>query len=125
MDQADAMGFAQQWCADWNAHDLDALLRHVSDDVVFTSPVAQRVLGSDGVVTGKAALGDYWSLGLAAIPDLHFTLEAVYSGIATLVITYRNQAGNRVCEVLHFDGELVRAGHGTYLDTDNPEGSRR
>jgi hypothetical protein len=40
---------------------------------------------------------------------------AVYLGISTLVINYRNQAGGVVSEVLTFDGPLVREGHGTYL----------
>ena len=42
-------------------------------------------------------------------------LVGSYAGISTLVINYRNQAGGLVCEVLHFDGPLVREGHGTYL----------
>jgi len=32
-----------------------------------------------------------------------------------VVINYRNQAGGVVCEVLTFEGTLVRQGHGTYL----------
>jgi hypothetical protein len=32
-----------------------------------------------------------------------------------LVINYRNERGGLVNEVLHFDGDLVREGHGTYL----------
>ena len=31
-----------------------------------------------------------------------------------MVISYRNQAGGVVCEVLTFDGPLVIQGHGTY-----------
>ena len=34
-----------------------------------------------------------------------------------MVINYRNQKGGLVCEVLLFDGDLVREGHGTYLAT--------
>jgi ketosteroid isomerase-like protein len=52
MSRPDADAFAARWCADWNAHDLEALLAHFTDDVVFTSPVAQRVLGTDGIVRG-------------------------------------------------------------------------
>jgi hypothetical protein len=39
----------------------------------------------------------------------------VYGGASVLVINYRNQGGTLVNEVLEFDGELVRRGHGTYL----------
>ena len=36
MDNDVALAFAQQWLSEWNAHDLDAVLRHFADDVVFT-----------------------------------------------------------------------------------------
>ncbi len=46
---------------------------------------------------------------------------ALYVGVSTLVVNYRNQAGGVVSEVLTFDGPLVREGHGTYL-ADAPTG---
>jgi hypothetical protein len=115
MDHAEAQAFAQQWVEDWNAHDVDALLGHFTDDVVFTSPVAVRILGGDGVIRGKEALRKYWSEGVRLIPDLRFEVLALYVGVSTLVINYRNQAGGLVSEVLTFEGSLVREGHGTYL----------
>lgn len=112
----DARRFVDQWVADWNAHDLDALLSHYADDVVFTSPLAARFLpGSDGVARGKDALRSYWTAGLAALPDLHFEVLEHYVGASTIVVRYRNQSGGVVCEVLEFDRELVTRGHGTYL----------
>jgi ketosteroid isomerase-like protein len=117
MDQAFATDFAQHWKRDWNAHDLDALLRHFADDVVFRSRGAAQILpDSDGVVRGKDALRAYWAEGLRLIGDLHFEVDAVYTGIDTLVINYTNQRGNKVCEVLTFgDDGLVVSGQGTYL----------
>jgi hypothetical protein len=115
MDHAEAQAFAQQWVRDWNAHDVEALLEHFTDDVVFTSPVAARILGGDGVIRGKDALRKYWSEGVRLIPDLRFEVLALYVGVSTLVINYRNQAGGLVSEVLTFEGSLVREGHGTYL----------
>ena len=115
MDQTEARAFAEQWVSDWNAHDVDALLAHFTDDVVFTSPVAIRVLGGDGIIRGKEALRKYWSEGIRLIPDLHFEVLGLYVGISTLVINYRNHRGELVNEVLTFDGGLVREGHGTYL----------
>jgi hypothetical protein len=115
MDQTEARAFAEQWVSDWNAHDVDALLEHFTDDVVFTSPMAVRLLGGDGVIRGKEALRKYWSEGVRLIPDLHFEVVGVYVGIATVVINYRNQAGGLVNEVLTFNGGLVSEGHGTYL----------
>ena len=119
MDQRQAADFAARWERDWNAHDLDALLARFSPDVVFTSPVAAQLLpGCDGVIRGRDALRAYWSHALELLPDLRFTVEAVYAGVDAVVINYRNHAGNRVCEVLTFDGPLVSAGHATY-ETDS------
>lgn len=121
----DPSAFAAEWCAAWNAHDLDRVLDHFHDDVVFTSPVAARLLpGTQGHVRGKAALRAYWSEGLRRIPDLRFTVEQVFAGVDTIVIRYRNQKGVAVSEVLNFDGDKVRSGHGAYpIDIDNPAGA--
>ena len=57
MDSTEASRFATQWAHDWNSHDLETLLSHFSDDVLWTSPVAAQIVeGSDGVLRGKAAL---------------------------------------------------------------------
>lgn len=117
MPTPDAHAYAEQWVRAWNAHDIDAVLSHFSDDVVFTSPVAARVLPeTGGVVRGKDALRHYWTTALAQQSDLHFEMVGVYRGESTLVINYRNQRGGLVNEVLIFDADgLVREGHGTYL----------
>jgi hypothetical protein len=68
-----AWKIADLWVSAWNAHDLDALLRHYDDDVELTSPVAARLLGtSDGKVIGKENLKAYFRRGLEAYPELHF-----------------------------------------------------
>jgi ketosteroid isomerase-like protein len=126
MDLQEAHEFVAAWLRAWNDHDLDRVLDHFSDDVVFTSPVAAQLLaGSEGVIRGKAALRHYWSEGLRRIPDLHFEVVGVYLGVDVLVINYRNQRGNLVNEVLTFDGPHVRWGHGTYLGGGvNPAGAK-
>jgi ketosteroid isomerase-like protein len=112
----DAFAFSRQWVAAWNAHDVEAVLEHFHDDVVFTSPVAAKLLpNTHGVVRGKLALRQYWTVALARVPDLRFTVEGVYQGIDTVVIAYRNQDDGLVSEVLKFDGGLVIEGHGTYV----------
>jgi hypothetical protein len=125
MKRAEAQQFVDSWVQGWNAHDLDQVMSHFANDVVFTSPVAVQLLDdSDGVIRGKAALRDYWSEGLRRIPDLRFEVLGLYVGLSTLVINYRNQKGALVNEVLTFDGHLVTQGHATYLGNDtNPVGA--
>ncbi|AOS94259.1 nuclear transport factor 2 family protein [Mycobacterium intracellulare] len=111
----DADAFSKRWAQHWNAHDVDAVLDDFHDDVVFTSPVAAKLLPeTQGVVRGKAALRRYWIAALERIPDLRFTVEGVYQGVNTIVIAYRNQNDDLVNEVLIFDGDAIVEGHGTY-----------
>lgn len=113
----DSESLVAEWVRAWNAHDVEAVLTHFHDDVVFSSPVAARLLPeTGGVVRGKGALRDYWVTALAALPDLHFEVVGVYTGQSVVVINYRNQQGVLVNEVLMFDGDLIREGHGTYLE---------
>ncbi|MGA2804296.1 MAG: nuclear transport factor 2 family protein [Acidimicrobiales bacterium] len=127
MNRSDAAEFVDSWVKAWNAHDLERVLSHFSNEVVFSSPVAAQLLaGSDGVIRGKQALREYWEEGLRRIPDLHFEIEGVYIGVEALVINYRNQKGGLVNEVLIFDGDLVKEGYGTYLgDSADPAGAAR
>jgi hypothetical protein len=107
--------FVEAWLKAWNRRDVDAVLAHFHDDVVFSSPVAAQVMpDSNGVVHGKAALREYWCAALKTMPFLRFELVAIYQGESVLVINYRNQSGSLVNEVLEFDGDLVSRGHGTY-----------
>jgi ketosteroid isomerase-like protein len=118
MPTPDPNSYAEQWVQAWNAHDIEAVLDHFSDDVVFTSPVAARVVPeSGGVVRGTPALRDYWTTASGRQPDLQFEVVGVYRGESTLVINYRSHRGELVNEVPTFDGDgLVRVGHGTYLE---------
>jgi hypothetical protein len=107
--------FAEAWVKAWNRRDVDAVLAHFHDDVVFTSPVAARVMpDSDGVVRGKAALREYWCAALKAMPFLRFELVGIYQGESVLVINYRNHSGALVNEVLEFERGRVRRGHAAY-----------
>jgi hypothetical protein len=117
VDNTAANRFATQWAQHWNSHDLEGLLGHFSDDVLWTSPVATQIVeGSVGVLRGKVALRAYYAEGLRRAPELHFEVVGVYQGVNMLVINYRNQRGSLVNEVLRFDDAgLVQEGHGTYL----------
>lgn len=115
MNQDDAQQFARQWASAWNARDVEGVLAHFSDDVVFSSPLAAAMRASDGHVRGKKALRQYWLAGLEQHPNFRVELIDVYLGIDTVVINYGNQVGDVVNEVLRFDGALVVEGHATHL----------
>jgi hypothetical protein len=104
-EQAEA--FAQEWIAAWNAHDLDQILSHYSDDVVFSSPFVIRLVGApSGEVKGLEALRVYVARGLEAFPDLCFEPIEVLPGAGSIALRYRSVAGREAIETL----ELDRAG---------------
>ncbi|MGE2815737.1 nuclear transport factor 2 family protein [Mycobacterium heidelbergense] len=112
----DAVTFSEQWVRAWNSHDVESVLEYFHEDVVFSSPVAAKLLpDTAGIVVGKASLRHYWAKALQRIPNLRFVVEDVYQGIETIAIVYRNQENTRVCEILRFGEGLVIEGHGTYL----------
>jgi hypothetical protein len=118
VNQEEALDFARRWVKNWNDHDIEAVLAHFADDVVFTSPLAERLFPeSGGVISGKDALRRYWAEGLRRGPGLRFELLGVYAGTGTIVIRFRNEQGADRCEVLTFSGGRVRTGHGTTLAT--------
>ena len=106
----DADAFAKDWVEAWNSHDLDRILSHYADDVVFRSRKAERLVGT-GVVHGKDKLRAYWAQALALQPELHFTVDKVFSGVGMVVIYYHNHRGEYVVESLRFspDGLVQEA----------------
>jgi hypothetical protein len=115
MDSIEANEFAREWESAWNRRDLEAVLRHFHDEAVFTSPVAQRIgFAQDGVVRGKDALRRYWTAALDRNPNLRFQVTAIYQGVNTLVIAFKNQEGINRVEVLIFRHGHVIEGHGAF-----------
>ena len=101
LQASSAQKLAQDWADAWNTHDLERILAHYDDEVLLTSPVALKLLNSDGTVRGKAALREYFLRGLEAYPDLRFDLIDTLWGTETIVIHYSNNVrGNKTAEVM-------------------------
>ena len=106
MTESEAFGFAAEWVAAWNSHDLERILSHYSENVELSSPLVSRILGSgQTTIRGKAALREYFRHGLDAYPDLAFTLWGAYAGVASLIVHYQSVAGLRAAEVMQMDGD--------------------
>jgi ketosteroid isomerase-like protein len=108
--------FADDWIAAWNNHDLERILAHYAEDVVFESPYAEKITGSPRVV-GKAALRAYWSRGLSINTDLTFTLKGVYGGSGGVAIRYHSsRTGHEAVEVLQFNEAGLASWAGAYYE---------
>lgn len=101
-----AAQFARDWIDAWNAHDLEAILSHYTDDFEMSSPVITQLMNEpSGTLRGKAAIRAYWAKALARRPDLHFELTNVYAGARSVVVSYRGHRGLSA-EVFWFDDSL-------------------
>lgn len=115
MQQSEALAFANQWATEWSRRDVMAVLDHFADEVRFTSPLADKVVGTSTVV-GKAALADYWQLALTQIKSLAFAVDFVLFDPQTqqLAIVYISQTETRTVratEIMQFgdNGKIIEA----------------
>lgn len=103
--------FAHEWVEAWNAHDLDRILSHYAEDFEMSSPYIAQIAGeASGTLKGKAAVGAYWKLALARMPDLRFELVETLVGAHSLTLYYRGVRG-MAAEVFWFgaDERVIRA----------------
>jgi hypothetical protein len=115
----DPDAFAREWAQAWNARDLDRVLAHFSDTIIFSSPKAVDAVGQP-TVRGKPALRAYWERALLQISALEFTIVAAMwdASFRRLAIIYDrkvNGRADRAIELLTFDARgLVTAGEVFY-----------
>ena len=111
IDKAFADKFAADWIDAWNAHDLERVLSHYTDDFEMSSPVIIKLAGEPlGTLKGKHAMGIYWTKALELMPHLHFDLHATLIGVNSITLYYHGARGP-AAEVFHFnrDGKVTKA----------------
>jgi ketosteroid isomerase-like protein len=116
IDAEFARSFAREWVKAWNDHDLEAILSHYAEDVVFHSPRIRMVTGREvDSVFGKAELRAYWSKALEQSRDLFFEMDQVLAGSDALTVLYTNQRSQYVAETFVFGkGRKVARSIATY-----------
>lgn len=103
--------FAHEWVDAWNSHNLDRIMSHYAADFQMTSPFIAKLMNeSTGTIKGKENVRAYWDKALKRIPDLHFELIEVLSGVDSITLYYHAVLGKRAAEVLFFnaDGKVSR-----------------
>ncbi len=107
-----AEDFARAWVQAWNDRDLDAILIHYAENVVFHSPRIAAVMETDAsCVVGKPALRAYWSRALERASQLYFELDDILVGADALTIIYINHRDEFVAETFLFNdaGEVIQS----------------
>jgi ketosteroid isomerase-like protein len=98
--------FAAAWIRDWNAHDLEVILDHYAEDVVFRSPkVSIFTEGATDTLRGREALRPYFARGLANRSNLTFSPPQVFCDTSGLALVYESEAGNTACETMTLDAD--------------------
>lgn len=106
IDEIWAEEFAKEWIGAWNAHDLERIFSHYTDDFEMSSPfIVQRMKEPSGTLKGKENIRPYWQIGLEQLPPLRFEFLDVLVGANSITILYRNQKNVLVAEVLIFNAD--------------------
>jgi hypothetical protein len=99
--------FAQDWIEGWNAHSIDEIMSHYSDDVVVKSPFLAAVLPeSGGTVTGKTRLREIYSNAFKKYPALKFELIKVFASTESVVIHYKTVENMLAAEMFWLDPQI-------------------
>lgn len=108
--------FARDWVAAWNRSDVDAVITHFADDVVFVSPLAATLTGN-AEVCGKSQLRAYWAKALASRPAPpqfsfdSFTWDEQNHVLLILYVSAESARHVRECELMYFRSDgLIRRG---------------
>jgi ketosteroid isomerase-like protein len=104
--------FAEAWLRDWNSHDLEVILSHYAEDVVFRSPKVARFTDSDvDTLKGRDALRPYFARGLATRPQLRFELVVATVDRDGVAIVYTAEDGGTAVETMSInrEGEVAEA----------------
>lgn len=112
LDRTAADAFARDWLSAWNDREIERILSHYSEEIIFHSPRIARVLGKDVMsVFGKRALRDYWTKALALAPQLFFEMDDILVGSDAMTILYTNHREEQVAETFVFGpaGLVVRS----------------
>ena len=105
-----AKSFADEWVHAWNNKDIEAIMSHYVDDVVFSSPfilIAQ--VNNKGTIYGKSELRKYFERALSKNSDLHFDLKHIMVGIKSITLIYTRKQTMLSSEtmILNDEGEVV------------------
>lgn len=96
-----AKSFADEWIRAWNNKDIEAIIHHYTDSVVFSSPfILKSQLDGTGTIHGKNELRKYFNRALEKNPDLHFDLKYTLVGIKSITLIYIRKQTMLASEVM-------------------------
>lgn len=107
------LSIAHAWFDAFNSHNLEKLLSLYDDDAEHFSPKLKlRHPDTKGLVTGKAALRDWWSESFDRLPTLKYKVTSLTANSDRVFMEYLrivdNEESMMVAEVLEIkEGVIV------------------
>ena len=103
---------AFRWMEAFNAHNLTKLLSLYDDNAEHYSPkLKMRNPESNGIVTGKAALHDWWQQAFEQLPSLQYKIISITAGSGRVFMEYIRSADGQadlpVAEVLEVKDDTI------------------
>ncbi|MEO9146395.1 MAG: nuclear transport factor 2 family protein [Ginsengibacter sp.] len=104
---------ALQWFAAFNEHNLENLLALYDDDAEHYSPKLKiKIPETNGFISGKAALHEWWHDAFMRLPDLHYKVERLTANEQRIFMEYTREVPGEedlmVAEVLEIkDGKII------------------
>ena len=103
----EAQSYAQNWIKAWNDHDIDAILSFYSDSIHHVTPKLTMLFGAAShIIQDKQELRDYFVAAIKRSPELHFSLQEVFSGAESIVIIFQSTTGIHVAVTLILNKEM-------------------
>ena len=107
----------REWIAAWNAHDLERVLALYTEEFEMTSDrIPALGFDASGTLRGKEQVRAYWAKALGMIPNLRFELIDTYVSPDSVVVSYQNERGKKICEYLRLNAAgKIRQGSANHL----------
>jgi hypothetical protein len=105
-----AKNFADEWIRAWNDKDIEAIMSHYADSVVFSSHfILRSQINDKGTIYGKNELRRYFEKALEKNPDLHFDVKHIMVGIKSITLIYIRSKTMLASEtmILNDEGKVV------------------
>lgn len=106
-----AKNFAEEWVNAWNNRDIELIMGHYVESVVFSSPfILKTMIGNHGTIQGKTELRKYFEGALEKNQDLHFDLKHIMLGVKSITLIYIRKGTMLASEVmvLNDEGKIVQ-----------------
>ena len=108
------LAIAQQWFKAFNKHNLEKLLALYSDNAEHYSPKLKvRQPETGGLITGKAALHNWWADSFNRLPTLRYTHTRLIANETAVFMEYTRHVDGEedlvVGEVLEISDGLIVA----------------